>query len=409
MSTTVDEQLNIPPHNIDAERGVLGAMLLRNDAIDLVDLQPADFYGHGHDVIYAAIKDAWNRGHRAIDATTLASELERRGTLADAGGAYQLAEIIESVPHAEHVRYYAGIVRHKSQLRQIIGIGRDVAAAAYNADADPNDLLATIDRRALAICEASTSGDFATMDDAVNALEERENNPAAIHSTGLIDFDRQISGGLKDGEFAVFGGRPGAGKTIMVDQIAMAFAQRGEPALICSLEMRREEIAGRYAKSVQRDALRKLPIQIVDTAHTLPRIASLIRLAHRRDNIQLAIVDYLQLVESDNRASNRERQVADVSRTLKRLAMELNILVIAASQLNRGTEHDNRKPRLSDLRESGAIEQDADVVGLLHRGDDGEAELVVAKQRNGPRGIVHLAFRPEVFRFENVALVEHMM
>ncbi len=397
-------ELNLPPCDIDAERGVLGAMLLRNDAIDLVDLQPSDFYVLSNEIVYKAIKDMWTGGHRAIDARTLASELERCGQLADAGGPSQLVEILESVPHAEHVRYYAGIVRHKSQLRQIIHIGRDIAAAGFKPDADTDELLATIDRRCLGICEASTNSDFATMNEAVEALELRENNPCAEHAIGLIDVDRQLNGGLRDGQFVIIGGRPGTGKTVMVDQIAMAFAQRDEPALICSLEMRREEIAERYAQTIDRQALRQLPIQIVDTAHSLPKIASLIRLAKRRDNIQLAIVDYLQLVESGNRSSNRERQVAEVSRTLKRLAMELNIPVIAASQLNRGMEHDNRKPRLSDLRESGAIEQDADIVGLLHRLEDNGAELIVAKQRNGSCGIVHLAFRPEVFRFENVAL-----
>lgn len=405
MSVTA-EQLNVPPHDVDAERGVLGAMLLRNDAIDLVDLQPADFYMVSHEVIYATIKDAWNSGHRAIDATTLASELERRGTLDDAGGPAQLIEILESVPHAEHVRHYANIVRHKSQLRQIINIGRDIAAAGYKRDADPEELLATIDRRSLAICETSTDSDVATMHDAVDALEEQESNPTALHSTGLSTVDRQLNGGLTDGQMVIIGGRPGTGKTVMVDQIAMAFAQRGEPALICSLEMRREELAGRFSKTVDRQALRQLPIRIVDTAHTLPRIASSIRLAQRKDGIQLAVVDYLQLVESGDRSLNRERQVAEVSRTLKRLAMELNIPVIAASQLNRGMEQDKRKPRLSDLRESGSIEQDADVVGLLHRTDDDGAELIIAKQRNGSPGIIELAFRPERFRFENAAVYE---
>ncbi len=403
---TVTKVLNVPPCDIDAERGVLGAMLLANGAIDLVDLHPTDFYAVSHEIIYAAIKDAWSRGHRAIDATTLASELENRGTLADAGGPAHLLEILESVPHAEHVRYYANIVRNKSQLRQIVNIGREITAAGYKLEADPEELLTTIDRRCLSIRETSTSSDMVTMNDAVDALEERENNPLAIHATGLVDLDRLLSGGgIANGGLIIFGGRPGTGKSVLQTQVAATFARRDEPAIVISLEMQRAEIAERLARATDRDKLRRLPIQIVDNASSLSRITSLIRLAHRRDGIQLACIDYLQLIETGDRSSNRERQVAEISRTLKRLAMELNIPVIAASQLNRGAEHDKRKPRLSDLRESGAIEQDADIVVLLHRADD-ESQLIVAKQRNGGTGIIPVTFRAHLFRFENAAIYE---
>jgi len=397
---------NVPPNDVDAERGVLGSMLLANEAIDLVDLKPSDFYAVGHEVIYAAIKDSWNSGHRAIDPVTLASELEQRGKLAEAGGPAQLVEILESVPHSSHIRYYANIVRHKSKLRQIINIGRALTAAGFKPDADPDELLTTIDRQCLAICETSSGSDIATMNDAVDALEERENNPLAVHATGLADLDRLLSGGgIPDGGLVIFGGRPGTGKSVLQTQVAATFAKRSESAIVISLEMHRAEIAERLAKVIQRDALRRLPIQIVDNASSLSRITSMIRLAHRRDGIQLACIDYLQLVETGDRSSNRERQVAEISRTLKRLAMELDIPVIAASQLNRGAEHDKRKPRLSDLRESGAIEQDADIVVLLHRGDD-ESQLIVAKQRNGATGIVPVTFRPEQFQFENAAIYQ---
>jgi replicative DNA helicase len=165
------------------------------------------------------------------------------------------------------------------------------------------------------------------------------------------------------------------------------------------------EIAGRLAKTIRSNELRKLPIQIVDSGANLSRIAALIRLACRRDQIRLAVVDYLQLVQTDDRSNNRERQVAEVSRTLKRLAMECGIPVIAPCQLNRASEQENRKPRLSDLRESGSIEQDADLVGFIHRTDDG-AEFILAKQRNGSPGVVRLAFQPERFRFENAAIYD---
>ena len=403
MSSTT-KTINVPPHDIEAERGVLGLMLLLNQAIDLVDLLPADFYDRKHEVIFLALVELWQGGHNAIDALTLASELDRRGQLTEAGGPTYLIDIVESVPHAQHARYYADIVQRKEKLRRIIDAGREIVTAGFATDADPDAILAGVDRRCLAIRESTTTDDVATMNDAVDALEERENTPLSVHATGLVDLDRLLSGGgVPDSGLIVFGGRTGTGKSVLQAQVAAAFAKRDEPAIIISLEMGRAEIAERLAKTIRRDTLRRLPIQIVDAASNLNPIVSLIRLAHRRDGIQLACIDYLQLFETGDRSSNRERQVAEISRALKRLAMELNIPVIAASQLNRGAEHDKRKPRLSDLRESGAIEQHADIVVLLHRADDG-SQLIVAKQRNGATGIVSVTFRPEQFRFKNRAI-----
>jgi replicative DNA helicase len=403
MSSTT-KTINVPPHDIEAERGVLGSMLLLNQAIDLVDLLPADFYDRKHEVIFLALVELWQGGHNAIDALTLASELDRRGQLTEAGGPTYLIDIVESVPHAQHARYYADIVQRKEKLRRIIDAGREIVTAGFATDADPDAIFAGVDRRCLAIRESTTTDDVATMNDAVDALEERENTPLSVHATGLVDLDRLLSGGgVPDSGLIVFGGRTGTGKSVLQAQVAAAFAKRDEPAIIISLEMGRAEIAERLAKTIRRDTLRRLPIQIVDAASNLNPIVSLIRLAHRRDGIQLDCIDYLQLFETGDRSSNRERQVAEISRALKRLAMELNIPVIAASQLNRGAEHDKRKPRLSDLRESGAIEQHADIVVLLHRADDG-SQLIVAKQRNGATGIVSVTFRPEQFRFKNRAI-----
>lgn len=398
------DRVQMPPSDSDAEKCVLGSMVLRNDAIDLVaDLRPSDFHELRHEKIFRAITEMWNGGHRAIDSVTLATELERRGDLATVGGAAYLIDIAEFVPHAEFARHYAATVRKKAKLRQIIAAGRETVSEASGHDADPDDIIRRIDRSILSIQESGTSGEFATMNDAVDAFEEREHNPAATHETGLIDLDRQINGGLGDAQLMIIGGRPGTGKSVLAAQIAAAFAMRGEPSLIVSLEMQKAEIAGRLAKTIDRQRLRRLPIQIIDAAGNLNRIASLIRLAARRDGLRLVVLDYLQLVESGDRSSNRERQVAEVSRTLKRLAMELSIPIIAACQLNRSSEHDGRKPRLSDLRESGSIEQDADIVGMLHRSGD-DSELIIAKNRNGAPGIVPLAFKPAVFRFDNAAL-----
>lgn len=393
--------IRIPPQNLDAERSVLGSLLLFNDAIDAIDLRPDEFYRVEHQTIFTAVRDMWSTGCRAIDGVTLVEALTNRGELEAAGGAECIAELLDTVPHASHARYYASIVRQKSQQRRVIYACTDAIEKAYSGESD--EVIAELDSDLLSIREASTSGDIVSIADAVNALEERERNPAAIHSTGLVDLDQQIRGGLRDGQLTIVGGRPGSGKSVLTGQIAKSFADRGEPALIVSLEMDRAEMAERYDKSIDRRTLRGLPIYLVDSAYEAGRIASLIRLAKRKYNIQIAVLDYLQLTESDDRKASRERQVAEVSRMMKRLAGELKIPVVAACQLNRNNDKEQRLPRLSDLRESGSIEQDADIVVLLHR-DELEAKAIVAKHRNGCTGVVPLTFNGDVFRFENRAV-----
>lgn len=392
------ETIRIPPQNLAAERSVLGAVLLFNDAIDAIDLRPEEFYSVENQVIFATVREMWSTGCRAIDGVTLVEALRKRGKLEVSGGSGHIADLLDAVPHASHARYYANIVRQKSLQRNVINVCSDAIEKAYSGEFD--EMIADLDSKLLGIREASTSGDIVTMADAVDALEERERNPAAIHSTGLVDLDRQIRGGLRDGQFMIVGGRPGSGKSVLAGQIANAFADRGEPALIVSLEMDRAEMAERYDKSIDRRTLRGLPIYMVDSAYEAGRIASLIRLAKRKHNIQIAVLDYLQLTESEDRKASRERQVAEVSRMMKRLAGELKIPVVAACQLNRNNDREQRMPRLSDLRESGSIEQDADIVLLLHQGDNG-ANAIVAKQRNGCTGVVPLTFRGDLFRFEN--------
>ncbi len=329
-------------------------------------------------------------------------------------------DIVDSLPRESHERLVDRMAAARFEIRTGVSAGwaaRQVIEHWQEREAvlAGRQMLEAIDggedwqsaadqhsRRVAEIQQATGVRDIYTMESAVDALEDRETNPAAIHGTGLADIDRQINGGLTDGQLAIVGGRPGSGKSILTAQIAATFARRQEPALIVSLEMTRSEIAGRLAKTIPRDELRRLPIHIVDTTSNIDRIAGLIRLAHRRDGIRLVVLDYLQLAESSDRKANRERQVAEVSRTLKRLAMDLQIPVIAACQLNRESTKDNRRPRLSDLRESGAIEQDADIVGLLHRPDgDSPSEVIIAKNRNGAPGIVQLDFMPAKFRFEN--------
>ncbi len=393
------DSLRVPPQNLDAERCVIGSLLFRNDTIDEIDLKPAEHYAPAHQTMHAAIREMWHSGCRAIDAVTLAEELSRRDKLEDVGGVAYIGEVCDAVPHAAHVRYYSNIVRKKAEQRSLIYACTEAMKDAYDDASD--DVLAELEAKLLNIRESTSSGEIVTMADAVDALEELERNPAAVRSTGLADVDRYIRGGLRGNQFIIIGGRPGSGKSILQGQIAKSFAERGEPSLIISLEMDRAEIAERYDKSVDRRTLRGLPIYLVDSVCEVDRIAGLIRLAKRKHGIQLAALDYLQLAESSDTKASRERQVAEVSRMCKRLAMELKIPVIAACQLNRASDKENRPPRLSDLRESGSIEQDADIVLLLHRDEDDNAKLIIGKQRNGSTGIVPLAFRPAVFRFEN--------
>ena len=392
--------LKLPPQNLDAERSVLGSLILRNDTIDEIHLRPEEFYSDQNLKLFRAVQDMWRSGSRAIDAVTLTEELNKRNELEEIGGEAYLAEILDAVPYATHVRYYAKIVREKAQLRRFIYACTESIEMAYNGGDE--DIIAVHDSKLLSIRETSSGGDIVTMSEAVDALEARERNPAAIHQTGLVDLDSRIRGGLRDGQLIIVGGRPGSGKSVLTGQIAKAFAERGEPALIVSLEMDRAEMAERYIESVDRQILRGLPIHLVDSAYEAGRIAGLIRLAKRKHNIQLAVLDYLQLTESEDRKASRERQVADVSRTMKHLASELRIPVVAACQLNRNNDREQRPPRLSDLRESGSIEQDADIVLLLHQNDDQtEAQATIAKHRNGSTGSLKLTFRGDMFRFED--------
>jgi replicative DNA helicase len=395
--------IRLPPQDLDAERCVLGSLLFLNAAIDQIDLKADEFYSGHHSTAYEAVRGLWSNGCRGIDVVTLANELSKRGELDQVGGMTFLAELLEAVPHAAHAAYYADIVRTKARQRQLITACTETITRAY--DDDSADLLAAHETKLLNIRDTASGGELVTMNEAVDALEALERNPAAVHSTGLADLDRQIRGGLRDSQFVIVGGRPGSGKSVLAAQIATAFAQRGEPSLIVSLEMDRGELAERCVKSIDRQKLRSLPIFIEDTASQADAIAATIRLAARKHGIRLAVLDYLQLAESSDRKANRERQVAAVSRMCKRLAMELKIPILAACQLNRESTKEQRPPRLSDLRESGSIEQDADIVILLHL-DEFNAKAIVAKHRNGSTGIVPLTFRPERFRFENHAHYE---
>ena len=392
----------LPPQDLDAERAVLGSIILDPSKLDEIALRAEEFYHLGHGTAFAAIAGMWAEGTKAIDAVTICERLISLGQLAEVGGAEFIMDAMQFVPHAAHAVHYAGIVRKKAQQRETIRICTESIERAYTDECD--EVVAALERSLLAMRETGSTGEIVHVSDGIDEFERRERDPSAVYRTGLTDLDTMLAGGFRGGQLIIPAGRPGTGKSIISGQFAETFARRGDPALVVSLEMDRAELAGRYVASVDRQKLRGMPLYMVDSAFDAGRICGLIRLAKRKHGIKIAVVDYLQLAKASDKKLPREQQVAEVSRSLKIIAMELKIPVIAACQLNRNSEKENRRPKISDLRESGSLEQDADVVLLLHHDDQaGTSECIVGKQRNGQTGIVNVAFRGDKYRFENLA------
>lgn len=436
-----DDRLRLPPQNLDAERGVLGSILLMNEAIDEVgeSLKAEHFYSDAHQKIYAAIQQLYEKGVRGIDAITLAEELVRRGQFEDVGGAGYLAQVLEAVPHAAHVRYYATIVREKWMQRTLIYACTEILSESYDASDDVEGLLQSAERRIFSILESQgDTGSFAISDillEAFARIEERQHTAGDVTgiTSGFTDLDHQTTG-FQPTELIILAARPSMGKTALVCNIAEAVARKSaKSVLLFSLEQSNLELAERFLSITARidghalrsgtlsdaqhdamvrasDDLSRLPLFIDDKpGRTMTQVAAIARRLHRKSPIGVIIIDYLQLIEPDDKGSPREQQIAQISRRLKFLAKELKVPVIALAQLNRGVElREDKRPRLADLRESGAIEQDADMVMFLHRPDaydpedrPGEAEIIVAKHRSGPTGLVRLTWRKEFMRFEN--------
>lgn len=439
------DTLRLPPQNLDAERGVLGSILLLNEAIDEIgeSLRADHFYHDAHHKLYAAIHDLYENNIRGIDPVTLAEELERRGELEEIGGAAYIIQILESVPHAAHVRYYAGIVREKWMQRTLITACTDILSDCYEPQGSVDDLLQTAERRVFSIVEQQEDTANVAIGDilmeAFDRIDERMSKDGAVAgiTTGFSDLDMQTTG-LQPTELIILAARPSMGKTAFVCNIAEAVARIAQKGvMLFSLEQSNLELAERFlcitAKvnghdlrtgnlsdeqrdqlAAASDELHNLPLFIDDKpARTMSQIAAISRRQHRKSPLGVIIIDYLQLVEPEEKHIPREQQIASISRRLKFLAKELRVPVIALSQLNRGVElREDKRPRLADLRESGSIEQDADKVMFLHRPDaydpndrPGEAEVVIAKHRSGPTGIVKLTWRGEFMRFENYSPV----
>ncbi|MBI3823080.1 MAG: replicative DNA helicase [Planctomycetes bacterium] len=437
----------LPPHNRDAERSLLGSMLRDNNVIhDAVNLVKADhFYQFAHQKIFEAITMLSDDGGKPADIVTVAEWLTAAKLMDEIGGPGYLAELWDAAPSAGHYREYAEIVRKKAIVRNLIHACTELQAEAYDPSLKPEELLDSAERRILDIAEIGITGNTITLHQAVqeawHRLDERAKRGEHEYSgipTGFIDLDT-LTAGFQNSELIILAARPSVGKTAFALNIARYVAvEERLPVLFVSLEQARIELAERLLccqARVNSHLLRKghLPTddhtKIMDAGailgeaqlfiddtpgQSMLRIAANARRLKKRHDLRLIIIDYLQLIDPDDRRESRQEQVANISRRLKFLARELKIPVIALAQVNRGSEdRQDHKPRLSDLRESGAIEQDADTVIMLHRpelyepeGKDGIVEVLVTKQRNGPTGEKTLMYIKQYMRFENFA-VEH--
>ena len=438
MTTGLIQQ-KTQPFNIEAEISVLGSMLLDNEAINLVTeiLRTDNFYKTSHQHIFDTIVNIYNKNN-AVDLVILKDELKKQSLLEKVGGAEYLMELEESVPLASNVEYYAKIVREKTIKRDLITATAKIQQEAYNDSLESEELLDVAEKEIFDITQRKFSSPtiklFNILHDTfdhISNLHDREGRLTGI-STGYYDLN-DITSGLQKSELIVIAARPSMGKSSLVLNIAEhAGTKEKKPTLIFSMEMSAQQVAQNMLCSTAKiDAhllrtgklddnqfsnlslamgdLSESEIFIDDTTGLgLLELRAKARRLKLQHNIQMIIVDYLQLMEA-RKAENRQQEISSISRGLKALARELEVPVIAVSQLNRSVEtREGHTPRMSDLRESGSIEQDADVIILLHREDyydptkrPGEVDLNIAKQRNGPTGKVKLTFRREILRFEN--------
>lgn len=440
-----------PPHSIEAEQSVLGGLMLNNNAwLELAGrLAEDDFYREDHRLIFRGIRELLETG-KPCDFVTLSEYLRGRGGLDPAGGLSYLGALANDTPSAANVLAYADIVRERAVLRSLIKVGQEIADLGFRpGEQSYSDLMESAEQRVFAIREKGERGnqEFQHVGQALDKVEERlqtlRDNPDQLTGvpTGLSDLDRKIHG-LSPGDLLIVAGRPGMGKTSFAMNIAENVALReGHPVGVFSMEMGADQLAMRVLASycrmdqsalrsgqiadhewdwlaqASRD-IREAPLYIDETPALSPlELRARARRMKRRHGLSLLVVDYIQLMQVPGTRENRTNEISQISRNLKALAKELEVPVIALSQLSREVEkRENKRPVMSDLRESGSIEQDADIVIFIYRDayyrrkegemagdDDNRTEIIVAKHRNGPTGTVHVAFLGASTRFENLS------
>lgn len=441
--TAIDYGSRTMPHDDVAEQSVLGGMLLSKDAIaDVVEsLRASDFYKPAHETIYEAILSLYGHGSPA-DAITVADELKKRGELTRVGGAAYLHTLIASVPTAANAQYYAEIVKEHAIMRRLIEAGTKIAQLGYANETEVDTLVDQAQAEIYAVTDGNSKEDYVSFSEALEAtmreIDANSNRPDGVYGvpTDFIELD-ELTGGLHGGQMIVIAARPGVGKSTLALDIARSAAIHHHMATVFfSLEMSRTELAMRVLSAEGKISMGRLkkgdldtegwtnlatlqgridsaPLFIDDSPNmTLMEIRAKCRRLKQRNDLKLVVLDYLQLMSSGKKVESRQQEVSEFSRSLKLLAKELDVPVIALSQLNRGSEQrTDKRPMVSDLRESGSIEQDADMVILLHREDMynpesdrvDEADMIIAKHRGGPTRTIPLAFSGKYSRFNNMA------
>ena len=441
--SSVDYGSRTMPHDDVAEQSVLGGMLLSKDAIaDVVEsLRASDFYKPAHETIYEAILSLYGHGSPA-DAITVADELKKRGELTRVGGAAYIHTLIASVPTAANAQYYAEIVKEHAIMRRLIEAGTKIAQLGYANETEVDALVDQAQAEIYAVTDGNAKEDYVSFSEALEAtmreIDANSNRPDGVYGvpTDFIELD-ELTGGLHGGQMIVIAARPGVGKSTLALDIARSAAIHHHMATVFfSLEMSRTELAMRILSAEGKISMGRLkkgdldtegwtnlatlqgridsaPLFIDDSPNmTLMEIRAKCRRLKQRNDLKLVVLDYLQLMSSGKKVESRQQEVSEFSRSLKLLAKELDVPVIALSQLNRGSEQrTDKRPMVSDLRESGSIEQDADMVILLHREDMynpdservGEADMIIAKHRGGPTRTIPLAFSGKYSRFNNMA------
>jgi len=435
----------VPPHSIDAEESVLGAVLLSSDAANaaLETLHAEDFYKPSHQQIFEVIQNLFD-SNEPIDAVTVSEGLRRDGSLDRMGGIEFLTNLIDSVPSTSNVEYYASIVEEHALRRRLMRVGGDIGVIAGRMTQPIEEVVDQAEQAVFAVAERQVGDGLQVIDDllgpAIEKAEELQRNGSEVTgiSTGFRDLDRKLAG-LHPTNLVIIAARPGMGKTALALNMAQNVALDGHTVAIFSLEMSREEVVTRMLCAKGRidsqrlrtgrlsegdftklsnaaGALYKQNIFVDDSAGlTVTEIRAKCRRLRRKPGLDMVVVDYLQLMNGSGQ-ENRQQEIAMISRSLKNLARELHVPIVALSQLNRAVEaREDKRPRLGDLRESGAVEQDADVVMFIYRDEyyhpekvesKGVAEVVVAKHRQGGVGKVDMTFLPEFTLFADMGRAE---
>ena len=444
-SDIATESLKLPPYSLEAEQSVLGGLMIQNTSWDQIAdvIIEDDFYRRDHRLLFSAIAHLIEVG-QPVDAVTLSEWLSKQGQLEDVGGLSYLGALAKNTPTAANIKAYAEIVRERSVMRQLITVATDIADSAYRPEGrSSGDLLELAEQRVFEIAEKGAKGKSGfrnikkLLTNAVDTIDKlfQLDSPITGIPTGFTDFD-EMTAGLQPSDLVIVAGRPSMGKTTFAMNLAENAAIKNKtPVAIFSMEMPGEQLAMRMMSSLGRidqhkirtgklhdedwprltsavGILSEAPMFIDDTPALSPgELRARARRLKREHGLGMIVIDYLQLMQSPGGArENRATEISEISRNLKALAKELHVPVIALSQLNRSLEQrPNKRPVMSDLRESGAIEQDADVIVFIYRDevynqdspDKGSAEIIIGKQRNGPIGTTRLTFLGKYTRFEN--------